>query len=310
MGAASFGDVHVRNDLERGDHAFAGVRGHRADVLQDAIHPVADVILLLVWLEVNVGGPTLHGGDQHLLGGTNVVRTGAVTIAIERIGKCRTPVLLEEHERGGGGRCRLGAAHRLLNLVADRFESLGQREWLRCRGRGVAFRFRPQVAQPCHRVFQEVFRENPLRWRHSLVASSREEEQSGAESNDRYWDRDERPDLQTAHEEQSEARSDGQFPPLHAGDRQFLVLCPHPGTCSEPRGSGQPEAKQGEQPEVWNAGVRGICNRREDPRQRIQSRLATPSKDRADRSRHVIFRLSSRGSPRRFPLIEPMLRRR
>jgi serine/threonine-protein kinase len=61
LGLAAFRDVHVRHDLDAGDHAVLDALGHGHDRAQQAIHAVAQADRLLLRLDVDVGSRGPHG---------------------------------------------------------------------------------------------------------------------------------------------------------------------------------------------------------------------------------------------------------
>jgi len=67
LGNAALGDVHLRLDLEAGQHRILNSLGQGGSLLQHTIHPVARQHGPLRWLDVQVRGPVLHRLEQELI---------------------------------------------------------------------------------------------------------------------------------------------------------------------------------------------------------------------------------------------------
>lgn len=67
LGEALLGDVHVRQDLDAGDDRAAVFQRQADDLVEVAVHPVADTEARLVRLEVDVARAPLDGVDKGLV---------------------------------------------------------------------------------------------------------------------------------------------------------------------------------------------------------------------------------------------------
>ena len=65
LGQPLFGDVHARHDLDARDEFALHVPGRRIHVVEDAVHPLADLHPVLVRLDVHIAGAVAHRLAEH-----------------------------------------------------------------------------------------------------------------------------------------------------------------------------------------------------------------------------------------------------